>query len=118
MAYQRVSLKLGKGTLATGLAHIDAQLWGCDRSLLWLGTGSLPAAEDLLALCRHWQKYYDGFCQSLSARVLEVDPDVITNLSWPEFEIKNRDPWILYDLFLALKRELHKKHKTEAAKLT
>ncbi len=31
---------------------------------------------------------------------------------------KNRDPRILYDRFLALKQELHKKHKTEAAKLT
>lgn len=86
MAYQRVSLKLGKGTLATGLAHIDAQLLGGDRSLLWQGTGSLPPAEDLLVLCHHWQKYYDSLCQSLSTRVLEVDPDVITNLSWPEFE--------------------------------
>ncbi len=86
MAYQRVLLKLGKGTLATGLAHIDAQLLGRNRSLLWQGTGSLPPAEDLLALCRQWQQYYDGFCQSLSTRVLEVDPDVITNLSWREFE--------------------------------
>lgn len=86
MAYQRVLLKLGKGTLATGLAHIDAQLLGRDRCLLWQGTGSLPPAEDLLALCRQWQKYYDSFCQSLSTRVLEIDPDVITNFSWTEFE--------------------------------
>lgn len=86
MVYQRVLLKLGQGTLAVGLAHIDAQLWGRDRSLLWQGTGSLPPAEDLLALCRHWQKYYDGLCQSLNTRVLEINSDVITNLSWPEFE--------------------------------
>ncbi|WP_448573771.1 CHASE2 domain-containing protein [Trichothermofontia sp.] len=86
MACQRVLLKLGKGTLATGLANIDAQLLGRDRCLLWQGTGSLPPSEELLALCQQWQKYYDSFCQYLSTRVLEIDPDVITNLSWTELE--------------------------------
>ncbi|WP_448563654.1 CHAT domain-containing protein [Trichothermofontia sp.] len=112
MFYQRVLLKLGQGTLETGLPNIDIQLWVSDLGLLWQGTGRLPPDKNLLALCRHWQKYYDSLCQNLGTRVLEIVPDTISNISWKEFRdlsqslINGLQTWLEFKLFLPIYEKL------------
>jgi len=86
MNYQRVLLKLGEGSLARGLKHIIAQVFGHDRCFLGEKQGALPPAQELLNLCQQWRQLYGGLCQYSSTRVLEKDPEVITNVSWEEFK--------------------------------
>ena len=122
-----VVLNLGKGDLNRGFPSVTAQLYEDGNPVHCSGTGSLPAAPELIELYRGWQLLYklryeslyrgsSWCCRSLDEEI-EIDEEDITNVSFVEFdnlcnELENRiNSWLKSDSF----RNIDQKLRTQLA---
>lgn len=113
-----VVLNLGNGDWQHGLPTVIAQLWDEDSPNPMQFTGSLPAALELEALYRRWQRLYEalyaskGWRSSSRSLTFEVDEDDLTHLSQTEFHQLCHDlqtalnHWLNAEAFRHIDRQL------------
>ncbi|MBW4691965.1 MAG: CHASE2 domain-containing protein [Lyngbya sp. HA4199-MV5] len=113
-----VVLNLGNGDLQHGLPTVIAQLWDEHSPNPMQFTGSLPAAPELEALYRRWQRLYEalygskGWRSGVRSPSFEVDEGDLTHLSQTEFHQLCQDlqtalnRWLNAEAFRQIDRQL------------
>jgi CHASE2 domain-containing sensor protein len=118
-----VILNLGKGNFYSGFAFVTVQIQKEGNTKWMQFKGSLPAAPNLLDLCRRWQLLYDLIYEARSINIglrqphpndedIIIDDADVTHVSDVEFydvcdKLQNQiDTWLDADEFRNIERQL------------
>lgn len=108
-----VVLNFGHGTLHSGFATVQIQLWEPDNLYPIKFTGQLPPAPHIAHLYQQWQVLYAALYQRLNASLrIEIESADVTHVSEVEFdELCQRlaveiNRWLACDGFRAVDQQL------------
>lgn len=109
---QLVILKFGNGNWRDGFPTVTAQLQDAKNAAPMQLTGSLPPSPELLELYARWRSLYAALSVRFQRRQIEIDEDVITNVSEQALQTLNQqlkrhlNQWLDADSFGRIERQM------------